>query len=128
MEDIAFAARFDDTDDEERNENNVSLILADYEGDDLPTIEWNRDDPQLAAGTVFQTMMDYRNAITTYFLLSKNNYEVIKSEPCRFTVKCPYKRCRWRLHASAMPEAAWFRYYANQLCFLDRTVKFINCY
>ncbi|KAK1686786.1 hypothetical protein QYE76_047634 [Lolium multiflorum] len=81
MEDIAFGARFDDTDDEEKNENNDSLILADYEGEDLPTIEWNREDPQLAEGTVFQTMMDCRNAITTYHILTKNNYEVIKSEP-----------------------------------------------
>ncbi|KAK1618945.1 hypothetical protein QYE76_024462 [Lolium multiflorum] len=101
-EDIAFGARFDDTDDEEKNENNDSLVLADYDGDDLPTIEWNREDPQLAAGTVFQTMMNCRNAIATYCLLSKNIYEVIKSEPGRFTVKCPYKRSRWRLHASTM--------------------------
>ncbi|KAK1631792.1 hypothetical protein QYE76_006107 [Lolium multiflorum] len=83
MEDIAFGARFDDTDDEEKNENNDNLVLADYEGDDLPTIEWNREDPQLAEGTVFQTMMDCRNAITTYCILSKNNYEVIKSELIR---------------------------------------------
>ncbi|KAK1693778.1 hypothetical protein QYE76_010475 [Lolium multiflorum] len=102
MEDIAFGARFDDTDDEEKNENNDNLVLADYEGDNLPIIEWNREDPQLAEGTVFQTMMDCRNAITTYCILSKNNYEVIKSEPGRFTVKCPYKRCRWRMHASTM--------------------------
>ncbi|KAK1694362.1 hypothetical protein QYE76_011059 [Lolium multiflorum] len=81
MEDIAFGARFDDTDDEEKNENDDSLVLADYEGEDLPTIEWNREDPQLAKGTVFQTMMDCRNAITTYHILTKNNYEVIKSEP-----------------------------------------------
>ncbi|KAK1649694.1 hypothetical protein QYE76_067499 [Lolium multiflorum] len=81
MEDIAFGARFDDTDDEEKNENDDNLVLADYEGEDLPTIEWNREDPQLAEGTVFQTMMDCRNAITTYHILSKNNYEVIKSEP-----------------------------------------------
>ncbi|KAK1551473.1 hypothetical protein QYE76_071957 [Lolium multiflorum] len=80
MEDIAFGARFDDTDDEEKNENDDS-VLADYEGEDLPTIEWNREDPQLAKGTVFQTMMDCRNAITTYHILTKNNYEVIKSEP-----------------------------------------------
>ncbi|KAK1618223.1 hypothetical protein QYE76_023740 [Lolium multiflorum] len=72
---------FDDTDDEEKNENDDNLVLADYEGEDLPTIEWNREDPQLAEGTVFQTMMDCRNAITTYHILSKNNYEVIKSEP-----------------------------------------------
>jgi len=102
MEDIAQGARFDDTDDEEKDENNDSLVLADYEDDDLPTIEWNREDPQLAEGTIFQTMMDCRNAITTYCILTKNDYEVIKSEPGRFTVKCPYKRCRWRLHASTM--------------------------
>ncbi|KAK1632501.1 hypothetical protein QYE76_006816 [Lolium multiflorum] len=81
MEDIAFGARFDETDDEEKNENDDNLILADYEGEDLPTIEWNREDPQLAKGTMFQTMMDCRNAITTYHILNKNNYEVIKSEP-----------------------------------------------
>ncbi|KAK1614601.1 hypothetical protein QYE76_020118 [Lolium multiflorum] len=102
MEDIAFGARFDETDDEEKNENDDSLVLADYEGEDLPTIEWNREDPQLAKGTVFQTMMDCRNAITTYHILTKNNYEVIKSEPGRFTIKCPYPRCRFRLHASTM--------------------------
>ncbi|KAK1605540.1 hypothetical protein QYE76_029213 [Lolium multiflorum] len=76
MEDIAFGARFDETDDEEKNENDDSLVLADYEGEDLPTIEWNREDPQLAKGTVFQTMMDCRNAITTYHILTKNNYEI----------------------------------------------------
>ncbi|KAK1604080.1 hypothetical protein QYE76_027753 [Lolium multiflorum] len=81
MEDIAFGARFDDTDDEEKNENNDSLVLADYEGEDLPTIEWNRENPQLVEGTVFQTMMDCRNAITTYHILTKNNFEVVKSEP-----------------------------------------------
>ncbi|KAK1679382.1 hypothetical protein QYE76_040230 [Lolium multiflorum] len=81
MEDIAFGARFDDTDDEEKNENDDSLVLADYEGEDLPTIEWNRENPQLVEGTVFQTMMDCRNAITTYHILTKNNFEVVKSEP-----------------------------------------------
>ncbi|KAK1644093.1 hypothetical protein QYE76_061898 [Lolium multiflorum] len=75
MEDMAFGARFDDTDDEEKNENDDSLVLADYEGEDLPTIEWNREDPQLVEGTVFQTMMDCRNAITTYHILTKNNFE-----------------------------------------------------
>jgi hypothetical protein len=40
IEDIAQGARFDDTDNEEKDENNDSLILADYQGDDLPTIEW----------------------------------------------------------------------------------------
>ncbi|KAK1679647.1 hypothetical protein QYE76_040495 [Lolium multiflorum] len=86
MEDIAFGARFDDTDDEEKNENDDSLVLADYEGEDLPTIEWNRENPQLAKGTVFQTMMDCRNAITTYHILTKNNYEIKKNKEIH---RCP---------------------------------------
>jgi hypothetical protein len=45
VEDIVQGARFDNTDDEEKDENNDSLVLANYEGDDLPTIEWNRKDP-----------------------------------------------------------------------------------
>ncbi|KAK1620490.1 hypothetical protein QYE76_026007 [Lolium multiflorum] len=79
MEDMAFGARFDDTDDEEKNENDDSLVLADYEGEDLPTIEWNRENPQLVEGTVFQTMMDCRNAITTYHILTKNNLRLCKN-------------------------------------------------
>ncbi|KAK1650467.1 hypothetical protein QYE76_068272 [Lolium multiflorum] len=114
MEDIAFGARFDETDDEEKNENDDSLVLADYEGEDLPTIEWNREDPQLAKGTVFQTMMDCRNAITTYHILTKNNYEVIKSEPGRFTIKCPYPRCRFRLHASTMRRSSLVQIKVNK--------------
>ncbi|KAK1685061.1 hypothetical protein QYE76_045909 [Lolium multiflorum] len=86
MEDIPFGARFDETDDEEKNENDDSLVLADYEGEDLPTIEWNREDPQLAEGTVFQTMMDCRNAITTYHILTKNNYEIKKNKEIH---RCP---------------------------------------
>ena len=100
MEEMAQGARFDDTDDEEKEDNNDSLILADFEGDDLPTIECNMEDPQLSKGTVLQMMLDCRNALTTYCILTTNDYEVIKSEPTRFTVKCPYPRCRWRMHAS----------------------------
>jgi hypothetical protein len=39
MEDIAQGARFDDIDDEEKDENNDNLVLADYKDNDLPTIE-----------------------------------------------------------------------------------------
>ena len=45
-------ARFDDIDDEERQENVDNLVVDEYDGDDMPAIEWNREDPQLAVGTV----------------------------------------------------------------------------
>ena len=95
-------ARFDDTDDEERQENVDSLVVDEYDGDDMPAIEWNREDPQLAVGTVFQSMVDCRNAVTTYAIISENTFVTDRSEPKRFTVHCPYDRCRWRLHASQM--------------------------
>ncbi|KAE8788606.1 hypothetical protein D1007_37314 [Hordeum vulgare] len=95
-------ARFDYTDDEEREENIASLVLQEYDGEHMPTIEWNRDNPQLTPGTVFKPMVECRNEVTTYCILSENSYEVDRSEPGRFTVHCPYDRCRWRLHASTM--------------------------
>ena len=42
---MAHGARFDDTDDEENEENNDSLVLAEYDGEDLQVIEWDRNDP-----------------------------------------------------------------------------------
>ncbi|KAE8805608.1 hypothetical protein D1007_18275 [Hordeum vulgare] len=95
-------ARFDDTDDEEREENIDSLVLQEYDGEYMPTIEWNRENPDLTPGTVFKSMVDCRNAVTTYCIVTENSYEVDRSQPGRFTVHCPYDRCRWRLQASTM--------------------------
>ncbi|KAE8815596.1 hypothetical protein D1007_07067 [Hordeum vulgare] len=85
-------ARFDDTDDEERKENIDSLVLQEYYGEDMPTIEWNRENPDLTPGTVFESMVDCRNAVTTYCIVTENSYKVDRSEPGRFTVHCPYDR------------------------------------
>ncbi|KAM0852447.1 hypothetical protein ACQ4PT_051757 [Festuca glaucescens] len=101
-EELSRPARFDDTDDEEKEENNDSLVAADYNGEGMPTIEWDKEDPKLTTGTIFESMRDCRNALTTYCILTQNDFVIVKSEPTRFTVKCPYERCRWRMHASTM--------------------------
>ena len=36
------------TDDEEREENIDSLVLQEYDGEDMLTIEWNGENPELA--------------------------------------------------------------------------------
>ncbi|KAM0893785.1 hypothetical protein ACQ4PT_024891 [Festuca glaucescens] len=95
-------ARFDDTDDEEKEENMDSLVDDEYDGEDMPAIEWNREAPVLTEGTIFQSMVDCRNAVTTWCILTEDTYEIKRSEPGRFTVFCPYDTCRWRLHASRM--------------------------
>ena len=102
MEEPINQARFDDTDEEEKVENMDNLIEDEYDGDDMPTIEWNREKPKLSVGTIFQTMVDCRNAVTTWCIISENTYKIKRSEPARFAVFCPYPRCRWKLHASRM--------------------------
>ena len=102
-------ARFDDTDDEDKEENMDSLIEDEYDGEDMPTIEWNREAPELTEGTIFQSMVDCRNAVTTWCILTENTYEIKRSEPSRFTVFCPYDRCRWRLHASLMLKSKYIQ-------------------
>src|ERR1041385_7685101 len=79
-----------------------NLIDNEYDGEDMPTIEWNREAPELTEGTIFQSMVDCRNAVTTWCILNENTYKIKRSESVRFTVFCPYDRCRWKLHASRM--------------------------
>jgi hypothetical protein len=77
-----------------------SLIDDEYDGEDMPAIEWNREAPELTEGTIFQSMVDCRNAVTIWCILSENTYDIKRSELGRFF--CPYDRCRWSLHASRM--------------------------
>jgi hypothetical protein len=46
-------ARFDDTGDEEKEENMDNLIDDEYNGEDMPTIEWDMEDPKLTPCTIF---------------------------------------------------------------------------
>ncbi|KAE8801410.1 hypothetical protein D1007_23003 [Hordeum vulgare] len=106
-------ARFHDTNDEERQENIDNLVLEEYDGEDRTTIDLDREDPQLPVGTIFQSMVDCHNAVTTYCTLTENTYVIDNVEPTRFTVHCPYDRCRWRLHASGMLRSKFIQIAAN---------------
>ncbi|KAE8776103.1 hypothetical protein D1007_51328 [Hordeum vulgare] len=75
-------ARFDDTDDEEREENIDSLVLQEYDGDDMPTIEWNRENPNLTPGTVFESMVDYRAIIAFTDLSPDSRIDSLVSCSC----------------------------------------------
>jgi hypothetical protein len=93
-EELSYRARFDDTDDEEKEENNNSLVAADYDGENMPAVEWDREDPKLTPSIVFESMRDCHNALTTYCILTSNDFVIVKSETRRFTVTCSYERCR----------------------------------
>ena len=93
--------QFEETDEEEEEENNDMAVNGDDEDvDDLPMIEYDKENPSLEEGSVFPSMVALRNALATYCLKNEYDYEIDKSEPKRLTVHCVFQRCQWRLHAS----------------------------
>ncbi|KAE8783775.1 60S ribosomal protein L35a-3 [Hordeum vulgare] len=63
---------FGDTDFEEEVENKDMLVEEEYDGEDMPQMEWNRDNPNLNAGVVYKNMAELRNALTMYCIPSNN--------------------------------------------------------
>ncbi|KAE8799158.1 hypothetical protein D1007_25544 [Hordeum vulgare] len=91
-----------ESDFEEEEENDDMLIEEEYDGEDMPQIEWNRDNPNLNAGAVYKNMVELRNALTMYCIQRNNVYGTEKNEKRKLTVHCPYPRCSWKLHASGL--------------------------
>jgi hypothetical protein len=97
MEKPSWLVWFGDIDDEETDKNNESVIADECDGGDIPSLEWNKEDSQLTLVTVFLYMVDCCSALTTYCILSRNDFVIGKSEPTRFRVHCPHERCiGWR--------------------------------
>ena len=74
-----------------------------------PDVQYNRDDPSLAEGTIFSDVIDCRNALATFSIKTQSEFIIDKSEPSRLTVHCAYKRCKWRMHASRMRNSTLFQ-------------------
>jgi hypothetical protein len=102
-------AQFEDTDQEE--EENIDMGMSGHEDDeDRPVIDYDKDNPSLAEGTIFPSMVDCRNALATYCIKGEYDFEIDKSEPGRLRVHCTYERCRWRMHASKMRDSTLIQY------------------
>jgi hypothetical protein len=59
-------AQFDETDDEEKEENNDMGMGRHVDDQNLPMIQYDRDNPPLDEGNLFPSMVDCRNALATY--------------------------------------------------------------
>ncbi|KAE8785374.1 hypothetical protein D1007_40966 [Hordeum vulgare] len=90
------------TDSEDEDENDGMLIEEEHDGEDMPQIEWNRDNPNLNADAVYKNIAELRNALTMYCIQSHNVYGTEKNEKRKLTVHCPDHRCSWKLHAIGM--------------------------
>jgi hypothetical protein len=69
---------------------------------DLPMIQYDRDNPSLDEGRLFPSIVDCRNALATYCIKVEYDFVIDKSEPNQLIVHCAYKRYRWRMHAAPM--------------------------
>ncbi|KAE8780962.1 hypothetical protein D1007_45812 [Hordeum vulgare] len=100
-------AKFSHTDEDERREDHDIGAFEDAD-EDRPVMMYDRDNPSIDEGVFFPEAVDCRNAVETFSIKSETEYITLKSDQSRFTVKCAYDRCKWRLHASLMRRSTLF--------------------
>jgi hypothetical protein len=67
---------------------------------DLPMIQYSRDNPSIDECSLFPSMFDCSNALATYCIKGEYDFMIDKSEPNRLTVHCAHRRCRCWMHVS----------------------------
>ncbi|KAM0858658.1 hypothetical protein ACQ4PT_047699 [Festuca glaucescens] len=62
-------------------DNDVHLVDDEVgEEEDLATVEWDRENPQMEEGSVFASMSECRNALVMYCIKAERTFEVDKSD------------------------------------------------
>ncbi|KAE8778553.1 hypothetical protein D1007_48573 [Hordeum vulgare] len=102
-------AEFSDADEDEKKED-VEMGVFEDAAEDRPVEIYDRENPCIAEGVVFPSAVDCRNAVASFSIKSETEFLTLKSDPTRFTVKCAYESCKWRLHASLMRNSTLFRH------------------
>ncbi|XP_073355548.1 uncharacterized protein [Aegilops tauschii subsp. strangulata] len=90
------------------------MAYSESSDEDRAEVQFNRDDPSLAEGTVFSDVIECRNAQATFSIKTQSEFKVDKSEPGRLTVHCAYPRCKWSMHASLMRNSKLFQVKVNR--------------
>ncbi|KAE8793213.1 hypothetical protein D1007_32220 [Hordeum vulgare] len=102
-EDYIPPPQFEETDSDEREED-MDMGYSETEDEGRPDVQYNRDDPSLAEGTIFSDIIDCRNALATFSIKTQSEFIIDKSEPSRLTVHCAYERCQSEQDSSHMPK------------------------
>ena len=76
------------------------MIPDEYDGDEMPALEWDINSHNLAVGTRFKDVSELRKAVKTFCIRSNNVFNIEKSERRKYTVHYPDERCPWKLHAT----------------------------
>lgn len=70
----------------------------------LPTTTYDKNDPPMIKGSTYPNIDEFRLAIAQHAIKKEFEYNIIKSEPRKFTASCAAEGCKWRIHASAVAD------------------------
>jgi hypothetical protein len=72
----------------------------------MPDQFYDKKDPPMTVGTVYSSMAAYKIALCSHVVKRENQYDIVKSDPGRYTVQCVFKKdgCPWRIHASTLSD------------------------
>nr|XP_020200415.1 uncharacterized protein LOC109786244 [Aegilops tauschii subsp. strangulata] len=97
-----------DTKGEEENRD-MGLVDEEEEEEDRPIVVYDKENPLFAEGSVFPSLLDCKNALSTFAIKREFDYTVEKSDSKRLRASCAYKRCKWRIHGSYMRNSTIFQ-------------------
>ena len=87
----------------------MGLVDEEEEEEDRPVVVYNKENPLFAEGSVFPSLLDCKNALSTFAIKREFDYTVEKSDSKRLRASCAYKRCKWRIHGSYMRNSTIFQ-------------------
>ena len=102
---------YESTDTEEVEENRDMGLVdeEEEEEEDRLVVVYNKENPLFAEGSVFPSLLDCKNALSTFAIKREFDYPVEKSDSKRPRASCAYKRCKWRIHGSYMRNITIFQ-------------------
>jgi len=83
----------------------VDEELAGYGKYHTPNVDYDKNDPPLAVGTMYPNMKEFKVSLSQHAIKHKFEFNIEKSAPSRYRVYCSRRdkdNCPWRLHASTM--------------------------
>ncbi|RLN18050.1 uncharacterized protein C2845_PM02G15230 [Panicum miliaceum] len=78
-----------------------------HEGDHIPNVEYDKEDPPMSVGTSYPSMKEFKLVLSQHAMKHEFEYNTTKSAPHRFRAYCSRRdedKCPWWLHASKVDD------------------------
>ncbi|BAH94178.1 Os08g0232800 [Oryza sativa Japonica Group] len=111
-DDEAVDADYDPGSDEDQDD----LAVDDEEGCESVAHVTDVDNPKIAVGVTFEDGNCFKRCIRQYAVLKEVELAVPYSESRRYRAYCKAKRCKWRIHASRLPDGRTWQFSTLSKC------------